>query len=352
MRSADSAGIEFFPSPGAMPLDAAALFSHADNLFGRRYWWDTVLASAMPAGTQAVFAVCRLGTRPLALFPMRRTASGALESLTTPYSCLYTPLLLPGMTADESRAVFGAFGRFCRSSAMTRLDAIPDGWPGLEALTAGAGAAGLAVRPFQHFGNWHEDISGHDWASYLAGRPGAARETVRRRLRRAERQADARFVIHRDAADIEIGIAAFESVYARSWKEPEPFPDFNADLIRATARAGIARLAIWSIDGQPVAAQFWIVEDGRATVLKLAHDEAFKPHSPGTVLTALMIRHLLDQEHVTLLDFGRGDDPYKQGWAASRRQCIGLMLFNPLRPSGLLGLARHTIGRLRASLRH
>jgi len=351
MPSADIATIQVFPSPDAMPPDAAALFGHADNLFGRRYWWNTVVASAMAAGTQAAFAVCRLGTRPLALFPMRRTVSGALESLTTPYSCLYTPLLTPGMTTDESRVVFAAFGMFCRSSAVTRLDAIPDAWPGLEALTAGARAAGLAVRPFQHFGNWHEDISGRDWTGYLAGRPGAARETVRRRLRRAERQANAGFVIHRDAPDIESGIAAFESVYARSWKEPEPFPDFNASLMRATAQAGIARLGIWSLGGQPVAAQFWIVEDGRATVLKLAHDEAFKPHSPGTVLTALMIRHLIDEEHVTGLDFGRGDDPYKQGWVGFRRQCIGLMLFNPLRPSGLLGLARHTIGRLRASLR-
>ena len=55
-------------------------------------------------------------------------------------------------------------------------------------------------------------------------------------------------------------------------------------------------------------------------MLKLAHDEAFKAHSPGTVLTALMLRHLLDQEHVARIDFGRGDDAYKQGWAVERRQ--------------------------------
>ena len=68
------------------------------------------------------------------------------------------------------------------------------------------------------------------------------------------------------------------------------------------------RLGVWSIGEEPVAVQFWVVKDGHATVLKLAHDEAFKAHSPGTVLTALMLRHFLNKEHVTRIDFGRGDD--------------------------------------------
>ena len=96
--------------------------------------------------------------------------------------------------------------------------------------------------------------------------------------------------------------------------------------------------------------QFWVVKDGRATVLKLAHDEAFKAHSPGTVLTALMLRHLLDQEHVAAIDFGRGDDAYKQGWATQRRQRIGLLLVNPRRPAGSAALLRHIAGRVRGAI--
>jgi CelD/BcsL family acetyltransferase involved in cellulose biosynthesis len=86
-------------------------------------------------------------------------------------------------------------------------------------------------------------------------------------------------------------------------------------------------------------------------VLKLAHDEAFKAHSPGTVLTALMLRRLLDQEHVARIDFGRGDDAYKQGWATKRRQRIGVLLVNPWRASGMAALARHALGRVRTALR-
>ncbi len=60
-----------------------------------------------------------------------------------------------------------------------------------------------------------------------------------------------------------------------------------------------------------------------------------------------MLRHLLDQEHVAQIDFGRGDDPYKKAWATQRRQRIGLVLVNPWRASGIAELSRHWLGRAR-----
>jgi CelD/BcsL family acetyltransferase involved in cellulose biosynthesis len=69
------------------------------------------------------------------------------------------------------------------------------------------------------------------------------------------------------------------------------------------------------------------------------------------VLTAWMIRHMIEHEQVTELDFGRGDDAYKQLWAASRRQLSGLLLINPRAPRGLVALAHHKLGRVRARLR-
>jgi CelD/BcsL family acetyltransferase involved in cellulose biosynthesis len=164
--------------------------------------------------------------------------------------------------------------------------------------------------------------------------------------------AGAHFTLFLYNNDIALGVAAFETVYERSWKEPEPYPAFNPAQIRAAASLGLARLGVWWIGETPAAAQFWIVEHGRATVLKLAHDEDFKAHSPGTVLTAWMIRHMIEQEHVSALDFGRGDDLYKQGWVAGRRQRMGLMLINPRHPRGMIALARHSMGRIKARLRH
>ena len=190
-----------------------------------------------------------------------------------------------------------------------------------------------------------------DWAAYLLRRPGALRETIRRRLRRAEKLSAARFELFSTPDQMKSATALYESVYRRSWKDAEPYPAFNVALMQATAALGMLRLGVWSIGSEPVAVQFWVVTGGTATVLKLAHDETFKAHSPGTVLTAMMLRHLLDNEHVKQIDFGRGDDVYKRGWAAQRRQRIGLLLVDPWSPAGLAALIRHAAGRIRAAWR-
>ena len=145
-------------------------------------------------------------------------------------------------------------------------------------------------------------------------------------------------------AGLEQAIAGFEEVYAKSWKDPEPSPEFNAALARECAAEGSLRLGVLSLGGAVLAAQLWVVSRGIATVLKLAHDEAAKARSPGTVLTALMIRRLMVQDRVTALDFGRGDDDYKQLWTDTRRQRIGWLLANPLSLAGAGAVLRGWAG--------
>lgn len=343
MLGTDSSDIAVLQSLDALPPEALTLLDSAPGLFAGRPWWTTVLAHALPSGAQARFVVVRTGGRVAAVIPMLDA-----DSLTTPYTCEYAPVLAAG---QDHAAALSIFARACRTRGVTRLDAIPEEWDGLPALLAGAHRSGLRVLRFAHFGNWYEDVAGLDWSAYLLRRPGALRETIRRRLRRAERLEGARFDLFTSPREMDGAAAAFESVYARSWKEPEPYPAFNVALMRAMAQPGWLRFGLWSIGGEAVAVQFWVLRDNTAIVLKLAHDEAYKAHSPGTVLTALMLRHLLEQEHVARIDFGRGDDDYKQGWAAQRRQRIGLLLVNPWRASGASALLRHAAGRLRARLR-
>jgi hypothetical protein len=259
-------------------------------------------------------------------------------------------LFAAGVNSAERVAALAAFAGFRRSGGVTRLDAMPIEWDGWPDLLAGARRAGLRALRFDHFGNWHEDVRGLDWSAYLLGRPGALRETIRRRLKRAEKLPGARFSLLTQPEEMDAAAEAFESVYRRSWKEPEPYPSFNVALMRAMAARGVVRLGVWNLGDEPVAVQFWVVTAGRAIVLKLAHDEASKAHSPGTVLTALMLRHLLDREHVAEIDFGRGDDVYKKDWAAQRRQRVGVLLVNPGTPRGAVALLRHNAGVVRTGI--
>jgi CelD/BcsL family acetyltransferase involved in cellulose biosynthesis len=177
------------------------------------------------------------------------------------------------------------------------------------------------------------------------------RETIRRRTARALRDPAIELEMFRAGDGIERGIAAFEEVYRRSWKEPEPYPGFNAGFMRVAAGLGLLRLGVMWQDGRAIAAQYWVMTGGVAAVLKLAHDEAVRSLSPGTVLTAWMIKGLLGEGGVRELDFGRGDDPYKQGWTELRRQRIGFVLADPLRIAGFASILRHRLGRVRQALR-
>jgi CelD/BcsL family acetyltransferase involved in cellulose biosynthesis len=341
-------GIATFPTIWSLPPDVLALLDDITSPFTTLLWWNAVLSHAMPACAETIFVAIRRGGDILAVVPMLR-ASGQLSSLTTPYSCVYRPLIADDLDQGTRIAAMSAFARFCRPAGIVRLDALPAEWDGLAALEIGAREAGLVPLRFDHFGNWYENVAGLSWSAYLLRRPGALRETIRRRLRRAEKLAGARFDLLTRADQMNQAAEAFESVYRRSWKNAEPYPDFNVALMLAVAERGWLRLGLWSVGTEPVAVQFWVVHAGRAIVLKLAHDEALKALSPGTVLTALMLRHLLDNEHVARIDFGRGDDAYKQGWAAERRQRVGVLLVDPWRPAGLVALLRHLSGRVAAS---
>lgn len=345
---AGAATAEAYAGLDALPPEGAALLhdSAAGEFFASRAWFEAVLRAGMPAGRQAGFVLCRLGARPAALVPLMLPEHGrGAAGLTTPYTCLFGPLFAPGLSPEARREAGRAFGRHCRRWPVLRLDCLPGDDPALEEFVAGTGEAGLAAVRFTHFGNWHEAVDGQSWDEYLAGRPGSLRSTVRRKLRRGE--GAMQFALHRGGPDLEAGIAAFEAVYARSWKEPEPFPEMNAAAMRAAAGLGVLRLGILSEGGTPVAAQFWTLAGGTATVLKLAHDRDRDALSPGTVLTALMLRGMFGEGGVAAVDFGRGDDPYKRLWAAERRQRIGISLVNPRRPAGLAYLARHHLGRQR-----
>jgi len=330
-----------------LPPGAARLFADpAEDLFASRLWFATLSAHGLSAGWAPFFALCSGGGTPFALLPLAARADGSeLRSLTGPYSAAFRPLFAPGASAETAGALIG---RLLRGRNPVRLDALEADAPGLGPFVVGLRRAGLVVLRFAHFGNWHENVAGLDFAAYVAARPGALRTTIRRKAHRAETVRS--FALIAGGAALEEGIAEYEAAYARSWKEPEPFPSFNPALMRASAEAGLLRLGVLRLSGRVAAVQFWVVSGSRAMLLKLAHDEALAAHSPGTVLTALMIERLLKEGGIAELDFGRGDDPYKRLWASRRRQRIGLVLADPRSARGIAEIGRAFAARGRRRL--
>lgn len=331
-----------FPPPDA---DAVLPAPGQGDFFVSRTWYACVAAHALPPGARAEAAAAH------GLWLALRREGARLASLTVPYSQSWAPLAAPGA---DWRAAGRALAALWRGRPPGMLDTMDPATPGLEAFLEGLREGGLRVLRHDHVGSWHQAWpAGLDWEGYLAERPARLRNTIRRRLERAAGTLRAEILAAPGPA-LEAGIAAFEAVRARSWKPAEPFPAFDAALMRAAAALGQLRLGVLRRAGcgSPVAAQYWILDHGgrRALLPKLFHDEGAREASPGTVLTAHMIRHLIEADGVRALDFGRGDDPYKRLWVAERRQRIGVVLADPRHPAGALAILRHHAGRARRRL--
>lgn len=320
-----------------------SLFAAGPGFQSSRAWFEATVEAALPPGSHAMFLLCRDAGRLVAMLPLLRGAGRQMRGLSTVYTCLFQPLLAPDLDIPDVRRAGAALGAYCRRWPTLVLDALDPLWHGLAPLLAGLRDGGLLARRFEHFGNWHQPVAGCSWPDYLAARPGPLRETIRRKTRLCARNGRVRIEVVRSSDGLGAGIAAYEHVYRRSWKTPEPAPGFTAALLPRAAAAGVLRLGVLWAGTQAIAAQYWVVAGGSATVLKLAHDDAWRSLSPGTVLTGHMIRELLE-EGVADLDFGRGDDDYKASWTSLRRPRVGMLLANPGTPQGLLALARHTAG--------
>ncbi len=276
-----------------------------------------------------------------------RTAGGArsFTSLSNYYSMVFAPLVAAG--ADPVR-VLGMLVQAIRDTQprydALRFQPLDRASPLFGALHDALRGAGLVVQPYFHCGNWYERTAGATSAAYLARRPAELRNTIRRKGAKLAGRG-VRLEVITDAWDLERGLADYESVYGRSWKDPEPGPRVIRDLARACAAEGALRLGILHLDGAPIAAQIWIVWEGKATLYKLAHDRRHDRLSPGTVLTMHMIERVIDVDRAAEVDFGVGDDPYKRRWASARRERWGLVAFEPRTVRGKIGILRHVVGR-------
>ena len=191
------------------------------------------------------------------------------------------------------------------------------------------------------FGNWIHKLTEESYEDYLSNRPSRVKNTLRRRSKNFSADNKGAFDIVASGTSLDKTIDQFNQVYHSSWKQNEPYPEFMPSLVRLAEHHGWLRLGLAYYEGKPVAAQIWLVKDGTAFIFKLAYDEAYKHLSVGTLLTAHMLRHVIDEDRVQRLDYLSGDDTYKQDWMSLRRERHGIAAYNPRTLSGITEWAKH-----------
>ena len=339
----DDLVVQTFASPLALPEDVQRFMTKAEkyNIGCGSAWYQNLAGTVFGDDRLVRFYVLRRGQQILAVLPLRAEPAGRgwrLAALSNFYTSLYEPVLEAGLKSSELATVLAAVQEeFPRIASLTMAPMDPQSHA-YATLIGAIRIRGWAIFEYFAFGNWYQPVA-TDWKSYFSERCGTLQNTVRRMHRKFAADGGTLEIVTSPKA-VAAAVASYERVYAASWKKPEPFPAFVPGLMQTYAAKGFLRLGLAWLNGEPVAAQIWIVAHGRAEIYKLAYDERFRAYSPGTLLTAKLMELAIDTDKVTEIDYLIGDDGYKKTWMSHRRERWGIVAYNPGNLRGQAGLAR------------
>lgn len=298
--------------------------------FARPQWF----ALLEQPGVRPLFATASKGSQGIAL-PLRH-ANGGLESLTNWYAFTWRDLRTDSLPQDE---LLEDLARDLAARAhRVVLRKVPDEDGTRARIEAAFRNAGWRVLTESCDTNHVLFVGGRRYSQFLADRPGHLRSTLARKARKVEVSLSTTF-------DQSLW-AAYEEIYADSWKPAEGDPALLRAFAEGESAAGRFRFGLARSGGVPIAAQFWTVDGGTAYIHKLAHRTAAEKLSPGTSLTAALFERVIDIDKVQWVDFGTGDDPYKRDWMEQVRTRWQVICLLPQDPRNWHVLARHFLRKL------
>jgi hypothetical protein len=339
--------VKLFEDLGEVERDAGQALDRANqpSLFARLSWFRLVAEHSPPPGK---LLVARAQTRQdewgrTAVWLFLSEDKDKAESFANWYSLRTDPVHFQ-RDLPETPACLAAIAKTLRQRGIAtlvlpRLDQDP------EELVAAFRGAGWYVHAEPHVVSWQIDTDMMDFFRYWSRRPSRLRNTAERKTKAAGLDIE----IHREFSDQ--AWADYESIYAASWKPEEGSPALLRALAVQESDAGTLRLGIARKDGQPVAAQLWLVENEQAMIHKLAYRDDAKELSPGTVLSMAMFRAALDEDRVVRIDYGTGDDGYKKEWMEERNLLWRLEAYNPSTLAGAVAVAKARVSALVGRLR-
>jgi len=342
-----------FSSLHELPTAYQALMTAAgrDNFFHGYAWFCNLVQTTLEDGANLrIYAVEATdesnGTsRPLASLVCRTPAAKngsilhsrpvgqrTLSAMTNFQTCSYSPALDSGgdISQATSTLVDAIFEDNSRWDVID-LNCMDRKAPYFSELQAALRRTGMVVRAYPHFGSWYDRFDdGYD--NYLKGRSASDRKELQnyaRKARKLARNNEMTLRVFSTPDELGQALQAYDAITAASWKPPEFYPRFTRGLFEAAAATGVLRLGVLYVDGEPAATEVGLVTDGRATMIKTAYNQRFRKQSVGAIVMQQVIKHLVDEEKVKEVDFGRDDQSYKSLWLTQRRERWGLLAVSP-----------------------
>lgn len=360
MPRTESLGAVPYSGLEALPETYARVFRDGGgtSFFLRRDWFQNFVETVIQDPHRIrVYGVEDGAGLPVAALPMLSTPRSSspglslsparLDGLANYYSTYFAPVISRRADVPSvGRALAAGLWRDRRQWDVVTLQPLDRSAAVFGVLVQAFRDVGMMVQTYFCFGNWYLDVGGRSYLEYLESLPSVLRKNIPYNIRRLEKAKQARIELVVGESGLESALDDYEKVYNSSWKIPEPFPQFIRGLARMAARNDGLRLGLIYIDDEPAAAQIWIVDEGVASIYKIAYDERYAKLSIGTVLTAKLMQYVLDVDRVRIVDYLSGDDDYKKTWMSHRREFWGILGLNPRSLRGLAQIVRHVGGRV------
>ena len=327
-----------------LPESANALFRQAEkeSLFYSRWWFEN-LTTALADSEVLLIACVEDGDKILAILPLIKTSENNYRALKHRYTTHYSLLL-----ADEDpKAILRCLAQGLNQLRIRSLllePVSPDDRRFID-LQESMEVEGYQCESMFRLYNWVYFVQGESYEEYMAARPARLRNTISRKQRKLDREHGYEIRLF-TGDEVPGAMSDYYAVYTASWKANEQYRSFLDGIVAGFSRAGWSRLAVLYVNEQPIAAQLWFVLHGKASIFRLAYDEAWKKYSPGSILTSFLMKHMIDAEKVEEIDFLTGNEAYKQDWMSDRRERVALSYVKSVRPKGRLGQLYESMGRV------
>jgi CelD/BcsL family acetyltransferase involved in cellulose biosynthesis len=197
---------------------------------------------------------------------------------------------------------------------------LPEDSPTLRRLPAMAQAAGFQSTALE------EDVCPiiklpADWETYLLSINKKRRHEIRRKLRRAEAEADLEWYVVGEEHDLAHEMDIFLDLHQKSRPDKNDFMSqemqaFFHAIAGAMHAAGWLQLMQLKLDGRPEASILSFDYGDSIMLYNSGFDPQGQSHlSPGNVLISICIRHAIELGR-SIFDFLQGDEEYKSRFGA------------------------------------
>lgn len=318
-----------------LPKSADRLFQAGakQSVFLTREWFETLPSTKEEDGELLrLFGVIDDGSL-LVLLPLIGNHD-RWQAFSHRYSSLFSLLMVEDISTEAVSCLAEGLSQCASQSLQLAPVAEADG--NMLMLRQALESVGYECHQYFVFYNWFYRTQHLCFDDYMAARPSQIRNTIARKQRKLEREHQCEFRLFKDD-EVRQGLQDYHAAYSASWKANEQYVELLDALAIRLAEPGWTRLAILTIEGKAAAAQLWFVVEGKASIFRLAYDEQWKRYSPGSLLTAYLMRYVMDVDKVEELDFLTGNEAYKQDWMSERRQRSRLVFVNQRKPQRALG---------------